>query len=233
MYMYSPLYIQSSFDFYELIFIEAVKLQQTPAKVPRELSKNCVWRNDNTTQQNSTEQNRLERSKWRTNFTRLSAPMLSVPNVMPPNQGGGGRAEGWEGVHCVRHWKSEWKWKWNWRTAADAFASAATKHFQARSSLIGFSFAVFHRIKITIIYISGIDASMTYSNSHSNYNSIEGVWSSRRFVNISDWCACNYARHCGWTGLPMDLFTRTHVIDNYRSGVIKRSQGDSVEKLLG
>lgn len=26
---------------------------------------------------------------------------------------------------------------------------------------------------------------------------------------------------------------RTHVIDNYRSGVIKRSQGDSVEKLLG
>lgn len=233
MYIYSPLYIQSSFDFYELIFIEAVKLQQTPAKVPRELSKNCVWRNlsHNTTEQHRTAQNRVERSKWRTNFTRLSAPMLSVPNVMPPNQGGGGRAEGWEGVHCVRHWKSEWKW--NWRTAADAFASAATKHFQARSSHIGFSFAVFHRIKITIIYISGIDASMTYSNSHSNSNSIEGVWSSRRFVNISDWCACNYARHCGWTGLPMDLFTRTHVIDNYRSGVIKRSQGDSVEKLLG
>lgn len=53
--MYSPLYIQSSFDFYELIFIEAVKLQQTPAKVPRELSKNCVWRNDNTTEQNRTD----------------------------------------------------------------------------------------------------------------------------------------------------------------------------------
>lgn len=42
-------------------------------------------------------------------------------------------------------------------------------HFQSRS----FSFAVFHRIKITIIYISGIDASMTYSNS--NTNSIGGV----------------------------------------------------------
>lgn len=143
--------------------------------MPRKLCV-CVWRNDNKTDPSDQMTHKLY---------KVVCP--SVPNVMP-NQGG--ERGGSTLCTSLKKWM---KMKMKLAQRGGCFLRQQRRQLKF---LVGFS--VFHRIKITIIYIwLSIDASMTFS--------VLSLTCSVQFVNV---CAPNYARHCGWTGLPMDLFIR-------------------------